>query len=484
MKIISVRLENFGSYETLDFDFQNQGLTLIQGSTGSGKSTLMDAIPWILFGKTAKGGAVDEILTWPGDKEVRGVLILEVNDTRYRIFRSRGKSSHQNDLHYRIGTGDDYNGMIRGKDLTDTQKKVNALLGLDVDLYLAGAYYHEFSQTAQFFTTTPKIRRQICEQIVDLSLPTKLQEKSAIELKAFKAQHQDVVTNIRSVESSLSSLRTMQTKELTRQSDWDKSHKSEISMLKKNVSDFEAAQDRRAKEISKSRNCPTCGQSATHTHKPKEDIPNPYIAALEITLGKTNPHSGATKDYTEQIGDDEYHLALLAEKLGETTNDISNIELLQDVVSEFRGVLITNTILQVEENTNRLLTGYFNGELRITLDITITDKLEVGITKDGNTCSFTQLSKGQRQLLKLCFALSVMQAVGNSSGVSFDSIFLDEVMEGLDDNFKTQALRLLESLSSQYSSVFFVEHSETVKASVNNKYHVELVNGQSQIKKA
>jgi len=59
VKILSCVLENFASYERLEFDFSPQGLTLIEGPTGSGKSTLCDAIPWILFGRTAKDGALD-----------------------------------------------------------------------------------------------------------------------------------------------------------------------------------------------------------------------------------------------------------------------------------------------------------------------------------------------------------------------------------------------------------------------------------------
>jgi DNA repair exonuclease SbcCD ATPase subunit len=109
--------------------------------------------------------------------------------------------------------------------------------------------------------------------------------------------------------------------------------------------------------------------------------------------------------------------------------------------------------------------------------------LEVGITKDGNQASFSQLSKGQRCMLKLCFGVAVMQAVQNHHGLSFNVAMFDEALDGLSDTLKMKAVRMLESLTPTYGSVFLVEHSETVKVLVDNKYNVELVNGASQIEK-
>src|SRR5258706_10723800 len=95
----------------------------------------------------------------------------------------------------------------------------------------------------------------------------------------------------------------------------------------------------------------------------------------------------------------------------------------------------------------------------------------------------TQLSKGQRQLLKLCFSVSVMQAVSNQHGISFKQLFFDESLDGLDENFKLKACTMLENLALDDTGVYLVEHSMSVKAMINNKYKVGLVNGSSQIEK-
>lgn len=483
LKILSVSLENFGSYEKLYFDFQNQGLTLIQGPTGSGKSTLCDAVPWCIFGRTAKGGLADEVLQWPGDKITKGVIRLE----GLTITRIRGKG--KNDFYI----SRELNGLnildleqksymnFRGKDLLDTQRILNQTLRLDADLYLSGAYFHEFSQTAQFFTTTAKNRRAICEQLADLSLPAKLQEDIATCYKNTKNTLQDTENRIRSIQAATNTLIGMQKLENTRFADWESNNQRTISQLESALLQFESDKSKMPDIID---TCPTCGATdyGTHSHKNTEQV-NPYAERLERALLVLNPHTGAKKDYSEQIDAHKKILERLEENILKTKTEASDLELLSDIVTEFRSVIVKNVILRTEEETNRLLTEYFDSEIKITLDVSKADKLEVEITKDSNMCAYSQLSKGQRQILKLAFGVAVMKEVSNYNGVNFDCLFFDEATDGMDDSFKMKSVRLLESLALDGKNVFLVEHSEQIKAMIANKYSVALVNGKSQIEK-
>ena len=60
MKPLKLKMNAFGSYageETLDFaELGENGLYLITGETGSGKTTIFDAVSYALFGK-ASGSA-------------------------------------------------------------------------------------------------------------------------------------------------------------------------------------------------------------------------------------------------------------------------------------------------------------------------------------------------------------------------------------------------------------------------------------------
>ncbi len=55
MKPIYIKMKAFGSYvdETISFEKVNKGLFLITGDTGSGKTTIFDAITYALYGKTS-----------------------------------------------------------------------------------------------------------------------------------------------------------------------------------------------------------------------------------------------------------------------------------------------------------------------------------------------------------------------------------------------------------------------------------------------
>lgn len=497
MRIQSAKVRNFGSYKELDVDFTAQGLILIKGATGSGKSTLCDIIPWGLSGRTAKGGSVDEVIAWPGNEVTKVILYLE----NVTISRSRGLKAKDNDLFFWPVDGI----VTRGKDLQDTQKMINNLLQVDIDLYLAGAYFHEFSQTAQFFTATAKNRRLICEQIVDLRLATTLQPKVSDSKKAAAKASTDAFNKLVIQNNVLLSLQQNQEYEKNRAKNWKSEQVAKITILETKYKAFEDNKVRNIKGLSMayeidllanrtSKKCSGCGRptdgnpdydnvylKSQITAAKKSE--NPYLEQLAVAMDETSPFDGGIKNYTDQINTAEAKIIDLADFQGKHLIVAEDLELLENVLSEYRSVSIMNAINQIETKTNQLLTDHFDAEIKVILEVEGADKLEVRLLKDGNNCSFTQLSKGQRQLLKLCFAIALMQAVSNQSGVNFNQVFFDEATDGLDTEMKLKAYGMLETLSQQYESIFLVEHSEDLKAMANNSYRVELINGESHVEK-
>jgi DNA repair exonuclease SbcCD ATPase subunit len=490
MRVIHADLQNFSSYKSLEFDFSKQGLSLVQGATGSGKSTLCDAVPWVLFGHTSKGGAVDEVLSWPGDLVTKGIVVVETCDELIEITRIRGRAK-DNDLYYSISSGP----VTRGKDLNDTQKLINNLLEMNCELYLSGAYYHEFSQTAQFFTTTAKNRRTICEQLVDLSLAKKLQVNSSAKRKSVLADRNEVTGQISTLELNIRFLQRMQESEKTKAADWEIKHVSELTSLGEVRDKWDLAKIADIKKLSEhsketSVTCSECGATVSktdHVASNNRQIDkllskqNPYAEQVDSKSKEKNPHTGSVKDFSDEIKTKTNDVDLAKIELKYLNLEISDLDTLVDVVNDFRGLLIKNTISDIETTTNDILSKYFDAEIRVGFSVEDADKLDVEIFKDGNNCVFTQLSKGQRQLLKLSFGISVMKAVANHHGIHFNQIFFDEAFDGLDEKLKVKAYSLLESLSAEYESVFVVEHSEALKSMFVNKFSVELVNGESQI---
>ena len=237
VRVKSINAQNFASYEYLDFQFDSTGLCLIQGPTGSGKSTLCDLVPWCLFGKTAKGGSVDEIRSWPGSK----ITVCHAFLDGLVVIRRRGPKAKDNDLcFYEYDYEAEVAGDItRGKDLNDTQKLLNARLGMDYDLYMAGSYYHEFSQTAQFFTTSAKNRRVLCEQLTDLSLATKLQPKLIENYKSKSLESNKLEAKKRVLESNIDMLTNLNVIEKRRYETWENTKISRLEMLLMKSQEFD-----------------------------------------------------------------------------------------------------------------------------------------------------------------------------------------------------------------------------------------------------
>lgn len=573
MKILSCSVRNFASYEALDVAFESQGLTLIQGSTGSGKSTLCDAVPWVLFGTTAKGGAVIEVLTWPGDKVTVGEVAVEVGNEVTVVTRCRGPKAKDNDLWFNTGDGT----TTRGKDIPDTQRLINKRLGLNSELFLSAAYYHEFSPTAQFFQAPAKNRRLLCEQLVDLSLAKDLQERLAEHNKTTSKQKELNSREVDYRERELDGLHKKLDHYEQQAASWAERRQATITQLTEKSKNFDADkhatlkalrqqhaefEKEKASRIATLENtaqvqsrlvksddyfvnfeleldtaeqslpegiCPTCGapkhnetllelkekrhemeiQRIGSKHAKKkyetalseleelrssfspflsriEDEENrvnthdEYIAELQLENNPYSAEAEVMQDLIKKAADDLYQHVLEGRLLDQEITDSS---ILQEVLADFRATLIKATISDLEAKTNSLLTKHFDAEIRVEFQVEDADKLEVSITKDGNHAVFTQLSKGQRQLLKLCFGIAVMGCISNHHGVALNTIWVDEAFDGLSDEFKLKAFGLLEALSLEYENVFVVEHSAAMKAAFNNHYYVRLEAGKSQLEK-
>lgn len=94
MKPIKLRMQNFGPYvdETVDFgDFFDAPVFLISGKTGTGKTTIFDAMCFALFGRTSGGERDAEEMRsdFASDQELTEVsFIFEDHKKSYQITRS------------------------------------------------------------------------------------------------------------------------------------------------------------------------------------------------------------------------------------------------------------------------------------------------------------------------------------------------------------------------------------------------------------
>lgn len=144
MQFDSVRIANFLSIGEADVKLANRGLLLIQGrnlenggasSNGAGKSSLVDAVFWCLYGKTARGVGTDDVINDAAGKDCRVALTIHDGDDTYVIARHRKHSKQKNRLTVHHNGAD----ITKGTD-KQTQETVNRIVGSSESVFANSVY--------------------------------------------------------------------------------------------------------------------------------------------------------------------------------------------------------------------------------------------------------------------------------------------------------------------------------------------------------
>src|SRR5690606_3791491 len=147
---IRLEIENFLAYcspEPVRFDGIH--LACITGANGAGKSSLLDAITWALWGKAR--ARRDEELVHLGQSDMYVQLDFEQENTIYRVVRRRTrKSGGSGQLDLFVVDGGELH--TRSESSTRlTQQKINDLLRLDYETFVHSAFLQQGKADA--FTT-------------------------------------------------------------------------------------------------------------------------------------------------------------------------------------------------------------------------------------------------------------------------------------------------------------------------------------------
>lgn len=160
-------------------DFTGIHVASICGDNGSGKSAIIDAITWALWGETR--ARRDDDLIHQGQTEVEVDFEFAVGQQRYRVVRGHSKprrqrASGQTRLHLQIATGDGLRA-IDGDTISQTQQKIIDILHMDYDTFTNSAYLRQ-GHADEFTTASPSRRKEVLGNILGLSLYDKLEDRA------------------------------------------------------------------------------------------------------------------------------------------------------------------------------------------------------------------------------------------------------------------------------------------------------------------
>lgn len=169
---IRLKIEGFLSYrQPVELDFTGFSLACISGHNGAGKSSLLDAITWALFGEARKR---DEsvINNHPSIKAAEVTLDFDYENNRYRVQRSnpRGKTSSAEFFILSQIEGE----KSRWKPLTErtlreTDQKIKDTLKMDYETFTNASFFLQ-GKADQFATARPGERKRILANVLDLDV--------------------------------------------------------------------------------------------------------------------------------------------------------------------------------------------------------------------------------------------------------------------------------------------------------------------------
>ena len=176
---VSLKLANFTSYgdKVPELDFRKFKLGAISGPYGAGKSSLLDAITWCLWGWSRAGDSGDDLIHL-GAKEMFVEFSFELDSHIFIVKRQRNLS-HGGSTNLEFWSKN--NNLTEGT-IKATQQKIIDSLHLSFETFTNSSFLRQ-GHADEFTTKGPSDRKRILADILGLSHYDLLEEKAREKVK-------------------------------------------------------------------------------------------------------------------------------------------------------------------------------------------------------------------------------------------------------------------------------------------------------------
>lgn len=175
--MISLSLHNYRKFSDIEVEFPD-GITGIIGLNGVGKSSLVEAIAWVLYGHDATRTKKEGIKRSqaPRDKDCSVVLKIEMNGDFYEVSRVLRGTNLATDAWIKVN-GKEW---VRSSD--KTTRDVEKLLGMDRRSFFR-SFYAKQKELSVLSGITPKDRKDVIIKMLRIDALDKAVEKVKIDKK-------------------------------------------------------------------------------------------------------------------------------------------------------------------------------------------------------------------------------------------------------------------------------------------------------------
>ncbi|WGT67451.1 exonuclease subunit SbcC [cyanobacterium endosymbiont of Epithemia clementina EcSB] len=207
---LELSLKNFLSYREATLNFRGLHTACICGANGAGKSSLLEAITWVIWGKSR--AVVDDDVIYTGCNYVRVDFQFISNQEVYRIIRNRhrGRSSH---LEFQIESSGEFRSLT-SKGIRATQEKIVFSLKLDYETFINSAYLRQ-GRADEFMLRRPIERKQILADLLKLGQYQELSNRAKDLSKQYQGQAQHIELSLVPIKEKLEKKKDIQGQQLT-----------------------------------------------------------------------------------------------------------------------------------------------------------------------------------------------------------------------------------------------------------------------------
>ena len=177
---LKLNVKNFMCYRdnVPTLDLEGMHVACLCGDNGHGKTALLDAISWALWGQAR--ARTQEELVHLGEQHMTVELEFMARDQRYRVTRSLTKSAGSRQAHpgleLQVASDDGFR-PITGNVMRDTQRRITEILHMDYDTFVNTAFLRQ-GDADRFTTSRPSERKATLAEVLDLSYYDGLEEQA------------------------------------------------------------------------------------------------------------------------------------------------------------------------------------------------------------------------------------------------------------------------------------------------------------------
>jgi len=515
--------ENFCSWRKLDFSIQS-GRYLVLGqlnnnalsSNGTGKSSLFEVIPWTLFKYTTRDK--DPSTNRLGNTTTQ--VYFSDGQGEYCITRYFKHPKYSNYVEIHL------NGEpIQNRKLKNAEEQIEQILGVNQEgLLISTTIMQGFP--LNFSSFTPTTRKVLIENLLGQTIwdeykkkfgkaalsKNELLENLKVELNRLDRQALEINTKINSMNNiQIKSTEEDINKIKSEIEDIEKTPLQEVNdiEIQKKLNELIVAEKSTSIRLSelnriiKDKICPTCkrpwpDELISQSQKEYEFLYNKIknIKSLMEKINKELDHARSVnllyqrtqsklimlknelqklstkekqaiidiaelKQTLEKI---EENMKIIKEKLGNVEYEKNNITYLENLLlpsSDFRTSVLTHYVMDLNQ-VAKAITPVLLPDTQIEISSNESG-IEIDMMKNNQKISYKSLSGGERRRFDLLLFFALQKWKMSKTGFKSNIIIFDEIFDQLDSDGITNVITCIDSLFSDFCSVYVISHNELLK---------------------